>query len=148
MICIALLRAVNVGGRNLVSMPELCRLFETSGFANARSLLASGNVVFDSNLKTSSRIETALEAATQKRLHVDVDFIVRTAGEWKAIVEGNPFPREAKEDPGHLLVMCLKNAPGARRSRIFRPPSKAGKVCALSADRFISPTRTALAAPS
>jgi uncharacterized protein (DUF1697 family) len=36
---------------------------------------------------------------------------VRTAEEWKRIVANNPFAREAKEDPGHLLVMCLRDAP-------------------------------------
>jgi len=38
---------------------------------------------------------------------------VRTADEWDAVVAGNPFPAEAKSDPGHLVVMALKAAPEA-----------------------------------
>lgn len=71
--CIALLRAVNVGGRNLVAMPELCRLFEELGFTGAKSLLHSGNIVFDAGARPTSRIESLLEAETAQRLKVRVD---------------------------------------------------------------------------
>src|SRR5207249_1045546 len=47
----------------------------------------------------------------RKRLGLQADCFVRTAEEWKAIVAHNPFPKEAERDPGHLLVMFLKDAP-------------------------------------
>jgi len=40
--------------------------------------------------------------------------MVRTEEEWKRIVADNPFPEEAKRDPGHLVVMFLKRAPGPK----------------------------------
>jgi len=107
---IALLRAVNVGGRS-IPMADLKTMFAALGFADARTLLQSGNVVFDAGKNTGAALESLLEAETEKRLKVRADYLVRTAKEWKAIIAGSPFPREAKDDPSHLLVMPLKSAP-------------------------------------
>ncbi|MGH6977413.1 MAG: DUF1697 domain-containing protein [Stellaceae bacterium] len=107
---IALLRAVNVGGRT-IAMAELKAMITALGFTNARTLLQSGNVVFDSAGKTGAALETLLEAETEKRLKLHADYLVRTIEEWRAIVANNPFLREAKNDPSHLLAIPLKSAP-------------------------------------
>ena len=52
-----------------------------------------------------------MQDATAKHLGVTTEFFVRTAKEWQAIIAANPFPEEAKRDPGHLVMMCLKDAP-------------------------------------
>jgi uncharacterized protein (DUF1697 family) len=108
---IALLRAVNLGPHNKVAMADLRGLCEDLGFTDVRTLLQSGNVVFDGK-PTGAELETLLETQARKRLGLDTDFMVRTAAQWKKIVAGNPFPREAKADPGHLVVMVCKQAPG------------------------------------
>jgi len=92
-------------------MAGLRELFAELGFENARTLLQSGNVVFESRDLTGAPLERLLESAAKKRLAVETDFCVRTAKEWKAMVAANPFPRQAKSDPGHLVVMVLKHAP-------------------------------------
>jgi uncharacterized protein (DUF1697 family) len=71
----------------------------------------SGNVVFRGATASSDKIEATLEAASTKYLGVTTDYFVRTAKEWQAIIAANPFPAEAKSDPGHLLMMCLREAP-------------------------------------
>ena len=53
--------------------------------------------------------ELVTEAA--KRLGLQTDFFVRSAKEWKGVVADNPFSKEAARDPGHLVVMALKDAP-------------------------------------
>lgn len=111
---VALLRAVNLVGRSRVAMAEVTALFAAVGLAGARSLLQSGNVVFDAGAHTAAALERLLETETEKRLHVRTDYFVRSAEEWKAIVAGNPFARAAKDDPSHLLVLFLKNAPSGR----------------------------------
>jgi uncharacterized protein (DUF1697 family) len=108
---IALLRAINLGGRNAVSMATLRSLLEKLGFFSARSLLNSGNLVFECDARKPAELERLLEEATAKHLRVETDYFVRTSKEWRQIIEANPFRREAKEDPGHLLVVCLKKAP-------------------------------------
>jgi uncharacterized protein (DUF1697 family) len=107
---IALLRGINVGGHNLVSMSDLRQLFADLGFPDAKSLLQSGNVVFESPQAADAEVERRLEKETAERLGVAADFIVRSAKEWKRIVSRNPFPKEAETDPGHLIVMFLKSA--------------------------------------
>ncbi len=110
---IALLRAVNVGGRKPVPMSDLRGWLEELGFADVRSLLQSGNVVFRSDAVGSADIERFLEAEAAKRLQLTTDFFVRTVPEWKGVVERNPFEEEAERDPSHLVVLFLKGVPGS-----------------------------------
>jgi uncharacterized protein (DUF1697 family) len=110
---IALLRGINVGGRKLLPMSDLRSLFEALGLADVQSLLQSGNVLFQSESQTEAELEQLLQVETEKRLGASVEYMVRSAAEWKTIVTANPFPTEAKQDPGHLLVLCLKKAPSA-----------------------------------
>jgi len=106
---VALLRAVNVGGRS-VAMEALRKLFAGVGIDGARTLLQSGNVVFTSG-KSPKALEALLETSTADRLGVATEYFVRTAREWDEVLAANPFPREAKADPGRLVVMPLKRAP-------------------------------------
>jgi uncharacterized protein (DUF1697 family) len=108
---IALLRAVNVGGRKPAIMAELRGLLTELGFVNARSLLQTGNLVFRSKAQTGPELERLLEEEAEKRLDLQTDFLVRTAEEWEAIVANNPFRDEAGRDAAHLVVMFLKRAP-------------------------------------
>ena len=59
-------------------------------------------------------LERLLEKETAQRLGVTADYVVRTAAELERIVARNPFPKEAKSDPSHVVVMFLKAAPTAR----------------------------------
>jgi uncharacterized protein (DUF1697 family) len=111
---IALLRAVNVGGRKPIIMAELRDLLTELGFVDVRSLLQTGNLVFRSNARKGIDLERLLEEEAAKRLDLQTDFFVRTAEEWKAIVSNNPFRDEAKRDAAHLVVMFLKRAPSAK----------------------------------
>jgi uncharacterized protein (DUF1697 family) len=108
---IALLRAVNVGGRKPVPMSDLRGWLEELGFSDVRSVLQSGNVVFRSDAVVGTDIERFLEAEAAKRLQLHTDFFARTVPEWKRIVESNPFGEEAERDPGHLLILFLKDVP-------------------------------------
>jgi len=110
---IALLRAVNVAGRNLVAMSDLRATIEQLGFTGVRTLLQSGNVVFQGPRASAAALERKLEAATAKELGVTTDYVVRTADEWQASIAKNPFPDEAKHDPSHLVVMPLKSPPNS-----------------------------------
>jgi uncharacterized protein (DUF1697 family) len=111
---IALLRAVNVAGHNKVAMSDLRALLEDLDFADAKSLLQSGNLVFRSNRISGSALEKLLEKETAKRLGLTTDYFVRGADEWKKIVARNPFPKEARTEPGHLVVVFMKTAPSAK----------------------------------
>jgi uncharacterized protein (DUF1697 family) len=111
---VGLLRAVNLGSHNKLRMEDLGRLLSGLGMKDARTLLQTGNVVFGSSVRSTARLEKTLETAAAERLGLETDFLVRTAEEWDALVSGNPFRDEAEDDPGHLLAVLLKAAPGVR----------------------------------
>ena len=117
---IGLLRGVNVGGRTQVAMADLRAMMAELGLGEARTLLQSGNVVFRSSRRKGAALERALEEATRERLGLSTDFFVRTATEWDAIVAANPFPDEAERDPGHLVMMALKDPAEAKALKALR----------------------------
>jgi uncharacterized protein (DUF1697 family) len=106
---IALLRAVNLAGYNKVGMADLRELLVGLGFTDAQTLLQSGNIVFSGGSKTTTALEQTLERAAAKQLELETDFFVRTAKEWQEVIDANPFPREAKVDPSHLLAVIMKD---------------------------------------
>ena len=125
---IALLRAINVGGRNKVAMSDLRDLLGKLGFAGVRSLLQSGNLVFESDRQSGADLEHLLEIETEKRLAASVDYLVRTADELKKIVARNPFPDEAKRDPSHLVVIFMKKAPASNDVKALQAAIKGPEI--------------------
>src|SRR5262245_7201059 len=109
----ALLRAVNVGGRK-VTMAELKAAAEKLGYENPRTLVASGNLVFDAKKTAPAELEAALEAAIEKTFGLFSEVMVRDPAEWAAIVKANPFPKKAREDPAHLVCVVCKDTPDAK----------------------------------
>jgi uncharacterized protein (DUF1697 family) len=104
---IALLRAVNVGGRKVLK-DDLLGLAKDLGFDDAKTLLASGNLVLWGKGASDAEMEKRLEDGLEKRMGLRTDFMVRTPAELKAIIADNPFPDLAIERPGHLVVSFLK----------------------------------------
>jgi uncharacterized protein (DUF1697 family) len=105
---IALLRGINVGGNKKVSMADLRALLSTMGFEDVQTLLQSGNAVFSGPKKSSAALERELEAALEKALKMSVDFHVRTADEWRKVIDANPFTAAARNDPSRFVVTCYK----------------------------------------
>ena len=78
-----------------------------------------------------AKLQALFEAETAKRLNVQTDFLVRTAAEWSAIVENNPFPSEAKADPSHLLVMPLKSSSKSEDVEALQSTIKGSEIVRL-----------------
>jgi uncharacterized protein (DUF1697 family) len=116
---IALLRAVNVGGSGKVAMSDLRTMAADMGLDAPRTLLQSGNLVFSANGKAAF-LESSLEAETANRFGLNTAYLVRTAAEWGELIAANPFPKEAKADPAHVVAMPLKAAPDAAAVKALR----------------------------
>jgi uncharacterized protein (DUF1697 family) len=112
---VALLRAINLAGKNKVGMADLRELCGGLGFEDARTLLQSGNLVVRANASATA-LERLLHEETKKKLGVETDFFVRTAKEWEQVLGKNPYPSHAKKDPGHLLVMFLRDSPDKKQA--------------------------------
>ena len=125
--CIALLRAVNLAGLNKVGMADLRELMTSLGLEDGKTLLQSGNAVFRSR-ETPDRLEQMLERSAEKQFGVRVEFFVRTAAEWKAMIAANPFGTEAKSDPGHLLVLFLKSKASSGAEAALQEAIKGAEV--------------------
>jgi len=106
---VALLRAVNLGPHNKVAMAALKALAEGLGLSEARTLLQSGNLLFQSKTKSGAVLEKQLEAALGKELGLKTPVVVRSAEGWRAAIDANPFVKEAKADPSHLVIVALKS---------------------------------------
>jgi uncharacterized protein (DUF1697 family) len=108
MLAVAVLRAVNVGGTGKIAMAELKALAADIGLGDPKTLLQSGNLVFETGTRSPAALEKLLEREVEARLGLKTDFMVRTGEELRQIIARNPFPAEAKSDPGRLHVYFLK----------------------------------------
>ena len=125
---IALLRGINVGGHKKVAMSDLRRFLAELGFDDVQSLLQTGNLVFRGNARTTGGLERLLEVEAEKRLDLRTAFLVRDGKDWEAVISHNPFPNEAKNDPSHLVVTFLKDAPQASVLKALRAASKGPEI--------------------
>jgi len=105
---IAILRGINVGGKRKVLMKDLKALFVGLGFANVQTYIQSGNVVFESEVGQYSIIEGMIGDGIVHQYGFEVPVIVRTAHEWKQLVEDNPYKGE---DINQLHVTFFKAMP-------------------------------------
>lgn len=125
---VALLRAVNVGGKGKLPMKDLKAMCEEAGFFDVRTYIASGNVVFESDdgpEKVGELIELRLADYAGER----VDVYVRTAREMRDLVDANPYP----DQPGNKVAVLFLDRkppsdPGAIASGVqnesFRPAAR------------------------
>jgi uncharacterized protein (DUF1697 family) len=88
---VALLRAVNVGGTGKLPMVELRAMAEAIGFESVRTYIASGNLLFESDLN-EAEVKAALEVRLEAYAGKPVPVLVRTAAEIAAVRAGDPFP--------------------------------------------------------
>ena len=87
---VALLRGVNVGGSNTVSMADLKAAFETAGMSAVRTYINSGNVIFSTGRVDRSQLTQSLRAAVRERGGLDIDLQLRDADELSTIVDAIP----------------------------------------------------------
>jgi uncharacterized protein (DUF1697 family) len=108
-ICVALLRGINVGRAKRVAMADLCATVEGLGCRDVRTLLNSGNVVFERKRAAPDSLGPGIEKALLKALGVSSRVTVLTVAELRAIVAENPL-LEAAKDPSRLLVAVPQSA--------------------------------------
>ena len=116
---VALLRGINLGGRNRLSMPELRTLFEGLGAEDVATYVQSGNVIFKSADVTAQLIE-AIEKRIRHDLGLSVSVLLRTQPQLAKVLADNPFAKDGKE-PAKLHVTFLAKRPDRARVRELDP---------------------------
>jgi uncharacterized protein (DUF1697 family) len=97
----ALLRGINVGGRNKVPMKDLASVFESSGCSCVRTYIQSGNVVFDSD-RPEADLRADLEARIKERFGFAVPVVFRTIAELHAVLAANPY----RDSETHFMFLA------------------------------------------
>lgn len=123
---LALLRGINVGGKNILPMKELAGMFEKAGCREVRTFIQSGNVILAAAPKLCVSLSAVVAARIEKQYGYRTPVILRTAQQLRDTVAGNPFPGEEER----LHVMFLQDRPGAKRIASLDPNRSAP-------DRFV-----------
>jgi uncharacterized protein (DUF1697 family) len=113
---IALLRAINLGARNKISMADLRALLDQLGAEDVQTYVQSGNVVFRSSVRSASKLEREIEKRIAADFGLDITVLVRTASELEKLIAGDPF-----DDPAETHVTFLAEKPAATRVRGLDP---------------------------
>jgi uncharacterized protein (DUF1697 family) len=104
---IAFLRAINVGGGRTVKMQSLRQIFESLGFFNVATFIASGNVVFETTTKRTETLERKIEKALKEALGYEVRTFVRGEDELAKIANYRPFPGSKFDETWQSNIIFL-----------------------------------------
>jgi uncharacterized protein (DUF1697 family) len=110
---VALLRGINVGGKNKVAMADLREVVTGLGHADVSTYIQSGNVLFSAEDGDAdpAALAAALAKAITAALGVSAPVVVLSSGELATVLAANPFPDEP--DPRRVHAVLLSGAPGA-----------------------------------
>jgi len=100
---VLLLRGINIGPRNRISMPELRAALEDAGFKNLQTYLQSGNVVLESRAKPEA-VARKVERLIEERFGLEIAVVVRSRAELAKIVKRNPLGKVAKDPKRHQVT--------------------------------------------
>jgi uncharacterized protein (DUF1697 family) len=95
-------------------MPELKRAFESAGFSEVKTVLSSGNVVFDARRASETTLERAAEGAMEERLGQAFLTIVRPVDALRAILATDPYQTFKVSPAAKRIVTFLRQPPGTR----------------------------------
>jgi uncharacterized protein (DUF1697 family) len=106
---VALLRGINVGGRNKVPMAELREVVASLGHTGVTTYIQSGNVLFSTDETDTAKLAAALEAAIEDRFGVWSAVVVLSRDDLAGVLDGNPYTDEP--DPRRVHVVFLNAEP-------------------------------------
>ena len=128
---VALLRGINVGGKNKLPMKDLVDVFVGAGCGDVRTYIQSGNVIFRTDPGTSAKLPGLITTQIEKRFGYQIPVVLRTTEQIGNVIVNNPFLKAGvAEDELHVLF--LADLPPARRVADLDPnrsPPDTFEVC-------------------
>ncbi len=124
---VALLRGINVGGNKKVPMAELKKVLEKAGLKNVKTILASGNVVFESE-SGIKQLQTIISSAIEKAFEFPVPVLLRTHAEIKEIILLDPFKRIKATPKTRLYMTFLSGKSKNGQSSGYVSPDKSFEI--------------------
>lgn len=108
---IALLRGINVSGKNSIKMEQLKQLFIDKGFEEVVTYIQSGNVVFQSKKQTAEKLKAVIKKSILEMFGFDVPVLVLELHEFKKTVNDNPFIKQKNKDALFMHLTILSQVP-------------------------------------
>ncbi len=133
---ISLLRAINLGSRNQVSMPALRAALAEAGFDDVRTHLQSGNVVARSAHRSPAAVADKMQTLLRTGFGVVVPVVVRTPEQLRQVVAGNPFPAAAEQRPKMLHVSFLGAVPDPSAVAALHSDAATEHTCRVEGDHL------------
>ena len=121
----AFLRGINVGGNNPIKMDTLRKALEDIGLQNVKTILASGNVVFDAASTSESTIAKKIERCVEDTFGKEIVVIVRSIGDLQKMVASNPFKSIPADSKTKFYVTLLPDNT-IQKSPVPKPTKDAG----------------------
>ena len=110
-VVIGLLRGINVGGHNKISMEELRSICGSLGLRTPQTYIQSGNVVFGAAARDIAKLPDRIESAIEKRFGFRPKVFLRSASDLRKIVARSPFAKRPDFNPAKLAVFFLADSP-------------------------------------
>jgi uncharacterized protein (DUF1697 family) len=107
---VVLLRGINIGSRNRVSMPALREALEEAGFTDVQTYLQSGNIVVETRAKPET-VRKNVEELIEQRFGLEIAVVVRTRAELAAVVKRNPHARVATNPKAYQVTFLEQKLP-------------------------------------
>ncbi len=134
----ALLRGINVGGHKIVKMDALKKAFESLGFMNVKTFLASGNVVFQAPPMSASALTKQLEEKLKKTFGFEISVLIRSIKELQRLHKANPFAGIKVTPQTRLFVTFLTEKPASSLKIPYVSPGGNFKILRASKSEVCS----------
>jgi len=129
---VALLHSITIGNERRLVMADWRAMMEAIGLKRPRTLIATGNAVFESEGATVRQLEKRLETAFEQAFGRHVDTIVKTRADWRKLARSNPFPEQAERDPARVAVRVMRKPLGEAAIEALIPYATQGESLKLA----------------
>ena len=116
---VAFLRGINVGGKNKVKMETLREALSTQGFANVKTYINSGNVIFETTKTDDKKLAEIIENAIENEFSLKIKVMVRQMSEIENIIKHNPFAGQFENDKDLHVFFLDKELPTEKRELLL-----------------------------
>ena len=131
---ISFIRGINVGGHKKIKMADLRDLYQQLGFHDPRTLLQSGNVIFEAEETDLALVGARIEAGIGEQFGFEAQALLRTPQSFRAALADHPFTAEQLERGSHAMIVFLSGAPDESAVAALRENNAGRETIAATAD--------------
>jgi len=135
---VALLRGINVGGNKKVPMADLKKSMEKIGFKNIKTLLATGNVIFENAKSDIEEITNTIATGLEKNFGFTIPVIVRKHEEFEEIIKSDPFKNIKVTPDTRLYVTFLPDKPKSKLPIPYTSADNSYEILSISNNTIFS----------